>query len=142
MPIVAAHCQPHLKFLKFTYFISVSLDQRLFYCDEVTDRIASIDLTTNTPTPITLFQADGDQTFFAIGVYGNVVYWADWELTTLVRSNKYDSSQREFIPIGVNKDLIRPSYIHIYQGKCNYVESPDDLYTTEISEIYKSVGIG
>ena len=106
----------------------------MFYCDQSTDRVASIDLTTNTPTPITLFQADGDQSFFAMGVYGNAVYWSDWEFTTLVRSNKYDSSQREFVPIGVSKDLITPTYIHIYQGKCR-LESPEDLLTTCISDI-------
>ena len=74
----------------FFYFAfnTLSLDQRLYWCDAGSDRIETVDF--NGTNRKNLFEGyTFDTNAYDLAISGNDIYWTDWLYYNLVRMDKY-----------------------------------------------------
>ncbi|XP_072027009.1 uncharacterized protein [Amphiura filiformis] len=106
------------------YLSGIEIDfaeQKLYFSDFFRDTVESIK-----------FDGTGLNTFYeapvgrqasilGVGIYGNDVYWGNWEWTTLFRKNKFDGLPPEAVEVAPGAELQRPFIITFYQ------DDPEDI---------------
>ncbi|XP_072025238.1 uncharacterized protein [Amphiura filiformis] len=92
------------------------IEQRLYFSDQGLQTLKSINF--DGSDLITFYKAPTGQlaTIFGIGIFGNDVYWADWEYTTLFRKNKYDGLQPQAVEVQSGEIILKRGLkIEFYQ---------------------------